>query len=358
MPAKLMIGLWKNTRGATMILATLIMVAALGFTAVVVDIGSVALEKQHLQNAIDAASLAAAHDLPDTAKATDTAVDYIEKNGYQASNVTIAFTDNNKVIHITGNKHVDYTFGRILGLQGTTIQPECAAGLASVGGPFKYAVFSGSTTDTLTFSGSDYYIKGSTHTNARFKANGSRLTITGACEAASTISINGSRTDVTTRIPGASVVAMPDLSEEIRKQAEAAGQAFNGNKTFNSSTIDVSKPIYVDGNVTINGSGFHGVGCIFATGSITFNGSSQNVSSSDAVLIYSGSGDITFNGSGATLDGIIYAPNGSINLNGSGQHVNGRVIAETVDFNGSGTQVISSDMDLACIPTTYVRLLH
>ncbi len=358
MPAKLLIDLWKNTRGATMILATVVMVAALGFTAVVVDIGTVALEKQRMQNAIDAASLAAARDLPDTAKAAATAVEYIEKNGYQASDVNIAFTDDDTVIRINGSKRVDYTFGRVLGLSGTTITPEGAAGLGRAGGAFGYAIFSGSTSSTLSLNGSEYYVKGSTHTNYKFVGNGSRLTITGACEAVKTVTINGSKIDVPTRIPNAPFIEMPDFSEEIRRQAEAAGQLFNGNKTYNGSSIDVSAPIYVNGNVTINGSKFHGVGCIFATGSITFNGSSQKVSTGDAICIYSKTGSITVNGSAATIDGILYAPNGSVNMNGSSQQVNGRVIGNTVNLNGSAIRVISSEEDLRSIPITYVRLVR
>jgi formylmethanofuran dehydrogenase subunit C len=165
-------------------------------------------------------------------------------------------------------------------------------------------------------------------------------------------------TDEAEVTPNASFVDMPDFSEEIKKQAVAAGQYFVGDKVISDEVLNISSSIYVDGNVTINGSAFQGVGCIFATGSITFNGSSQNVSAADSICIYSKTGNITLNGSGAVLDGIVYAPNGCVTLNGSSQTVNGRVIADTVEFNGSNIRVISGSEELRSIPATVVRLVQ
>ncbi len=60
----------------------------LGMTALVADIGLVAAEKSKFQNAIDAAALAAAHDLPNTATARNTAkqlypVEWLQPFGYK-----------------------------------------------------------------------------------------------------------------------------------------------------------------------------------------------------------------------------------------------------------------------------------
>ena len=348
----------RNNRGSTMIVYVVMAVALLSFSAVAVDIGSVMVQKQRLQNAVDAAALAAAHDMPDTAAATATANRYIRLNGFSLSDITVSFSDGNKSITVQAHKKVEYSFARILGLDGKTINPSAKAQCGSLGSAFNYVIFSGSTTNTLTLNGSQYNIQGSTHTNSYFSANGSNITITGRCEAVKTITVNGSSINIPTRIPNAANIAMPDFSETIRLQAEAAGTIYNGNKTFNGSSIDVNEPIYVNGNVTINGSKFKGVGFIFATGSITFNGSSQNMSGGDSVCIYSKTGNITVNGSAAVIDGILYAPGGSITLNGSSQRVNGRVIGKTVNINGSSISVIGSDDDLECLPTTVVKLVR
>ena len=307
-----------------------------------------------MQNAIDAASLAAAQDLPDITKAAATADKYIALNGYKASNITVSFSEQNTVITIVGNKKVDYTFARILGLSSFTVAPRCAATVEK-SGAFDYAVFSGSDTIELPF-GNKYYIQGSVHTNYNFKANGATLTITGVCEAVGTISgVNGS----IVQRPGASYMDMPDFSEMIKQQAESAGQVFYGDKTYDGGTIDATHPIYVNGNLTINSSKFQGVGFIFATGNITFNGSSVKVSTdNDAVCIYSKTGDIRLNGSGAEISGILYAPNGCVRMNGADQVVNGRIISKTVDLNGAKATVISGTNDLNCIPATYIRLIN
>lgn len=348
----------RSNKGSTMVIIAVMAFVMLGFTAVAVDTGNVMIQKQRLQNAVDAAALASAQMLPDSDAAEEAADRYARLNGVSPSDITATISDGGKCITIRANKNIEYTFARILGLTGQTVSLSAKAECGTLGGAFNYVLFSGSKTTELTLNGSNYSITGSTHTNQNFTANGSKNTITGACEASGTIRVNGGQTHIDNRMPGAAFVPMPDFSDMIRQQAEAAGQAYNGNKTFNGSSIDVTKPIYVNGNVTINGSKFKGVGCILATGSITFNGSSQKVSGSDSVCVYSKNGDITFNGSSAVIDGILYAPNGCVRMNGSSQTVNGRVIGNSVNLNGSGIQIIGGgDADFKCLPTKTVRLV-
>ena len=210
---------------------------------------------------------------------------------------------------------------------------------------------------TLIINGINQYVGGSSHTNKNFIANGSNITITGDCEAMGTITVNGSNINIDNRFPYSDFVDMPDFSETIRLQAEAAGQVYTGNKIYNGSSIVVNQPIYVDGNVTINGSSFVGKGCILATGNITFNGNNLNASTNDAVCFYSKNGNIIVNGSGITLDGILYAPNGSITMNGSNQTVHGRVIGNTVIINGSSLTIQSGTNDLRSLPLSSVQLI-
>lgn len=347
----------KDNRGAAMVIYAFMFVAMLGMTAVAVDTGTVIVERQKFQNAVDAAALAAAQYLPDTAAASQAAGLYMEKNGYTRDDIDVSFADSGKTIVIDATKHIDYTFARILGLDGTDVTLGAKAASGAMGGPFNYVLFSGSTSSTLTLNGSSYYVQGSSHTNRNFVANGSGTTITGRCEASGTITVNGSNMHIDHRYPGSSYIAMPDFSDTIRQQAAAAGQVYHGDKTFNGSSIDVSDPLYVEGNITINGSKFSGTGFLFATGNITFNGSSMRMSSGDSVCIYSKNGYIRINGSNAEVDGILYAPNGSVTMNGSHQTVRGRVIGYTVTLNGSQIEIIGSDDDLDCLPATYVRLI-
>lgn len=345
-----------RSEGQSTVLLALAMTVIMGLAAIVADVAAVMVAKQRLQNAVDLAALAAAQDLPDTAQAASTAADYVRRNASDAT-VDVTFPDADTVT-VTASSTVTYTFARVLGYTTATVQAAGSASPGRIGQALDYALFSGSTTVTLTLNGSNQYVGGNVHTNKNFTANGSNLTITGAVEAVTTITTNGSDIDIAQRVPNAPYVPMPDFAETIKAQAQAAGTYFVGNKTYNGSQIDVDAPIYVEGNLTINGSRFTGRGTIVATGNITFNGSNQKVSASDALAFYSKNGNITLNGSNATIDGILYAPNGNITMNGSNQTVNGRVIGNTVTINGSNLTIASSANDVRALPSKGVKLVH
>lgn len=340
-----------NNKGTSIVLFAFAVTVIFGISALVVDFGVVSVKKSQFQNAIDACALAAAQELPDTTKAKDMAMRYIESNGFKKSDIDVTFENSGKVIKIDGNISINYLFAKILGFNSATITPSAKAALSNgIGGPFDYVLFSGSDSFTLNLNGSHHYIDGNTHTNYNFTMNGSDNTITGACEATGTLRINGGSVNVPNRIPGASYIDMPDFSEKIRLEAEKAGTLYIGNKTLSSSNINVDTPLYIDGDLTINGSHFTGNGCILVTGNITFNGSNLTNSIDDAVAFYSKNGNITINGSGAELTGIVYAPNGKILLNGSEQKINGRVIGDKVTFNGSKINITGRPNDLTSLP--------
>lgn len=347
---------FSSEKGTTLILFTVIVVAMLSISALIVDVGNVMVEKARMQSAIDAIALAAAQDLPDTSKAAAVAQEYAELNNISPSDITLTFSNANNSISVRANKNVEYFFARIFKQNGTTIASQCTAVKSGIGGAFNYVLFSGSTSSALILNGSSMLVQGSSHTNRNFIANGSKLQITGACEAKTTITTNGSQIEVNNRVPNAPFVEMPDFSETIKLQAQQNGTLYNGSKSYNGSNIDVSSNLYINGDLNINGSHFDGKGCIIATGNITFNGSNLNQSSGDAVCIYSKNGNIIINGSGADIDGILYAPNGSIILNGSNQTINGRVIGNVVTFNGSGTSIIGGTNELNSLPSYGVKL--
>ena len=347
-----------NNKGSAMILLTAALTVILTCSAIVMDVGNVVMERQKMQNAVDAAALAAAFELPDTVKATETARHYAQINGVDPLDIGITFKDSNKTVVVKADTTINFVFAKIMGIDSTVTGTNATATLGSISDAFNYTIFSGSTSNTLTLNGSGIYVTGSSHSNKNFIANGSDLTITGACEACSTITINGSNIDIDTKVPNSPFVAMPDFSEKIRLQAEAAGQLFIGNKIYNGSNMNVDSPIYVDGNVTVNGSNFTGKGCILATGNITFNGSNLNSSGQDAVCFYSKNGNIIVNGSNVVLDGILYAPNGSITMNGSNQTVHGRVLGKTLVFNGSNLNIIGGTSELNSLPSSSVRLVE
>ena len=352
----------KDEKGSIIVIVALSLTVIMAFAAIVIDYGTVVVEKTKFQNAVDAASLSAANYLPDTTQATSKANNYIELNGYHPSDIAITFSDSNKTIKVVGTKTIPYSFARIMGFTDITITQTASAKKESVGEAFDYALFSGGQTGIdlsgIELSGSNNYIDGNVHTNSFFKSSGSSTTITGNVEAATTITTSGAHTNINQLIPNAPIISMPDFSQALKLQAEQFGHSYIGNKSYNGSSININEPIYVNGNLSISGSHFSGKGCIIATGNISISGSNINQSLDDSVCIYSLNGDITMSGSSITLDGILYAPNGVIKLSGSNKTINGRVIAERIDISGSSLTIETSENDLESLPKSTVRLVN
>lgn len=347
-----------SDQGSVIVLVALLMTVFLGMCAMVVDIGALYVKQAQLQNAIDSSVLAAAQELPNIMSAQIVADQYMVLNGFSPTDVTVTFSDGNKTIDISGSKQVNFVFAAVLGLNNSIVRTSASATNGSAPNAFKYALFSGSNSSTLTLNGSHQTVTGSAHSNQKFTANGSSLEITGECEAVTTVDVNGNNINIGTIVENAPHIDMPDFSDSIRTQAIEAGQDYVGNKTYNGSNVDVSSPIYVTGDLTVNGSHFYGNGTIVATGSINFNGSNLYNSSDDSVCFYSKTGNITINGSHALLNGMVYAPNGTITMNGSNQTVNGRVIGNIVTMNGSHLNITSRDNDLKSLPFGGVKLVR
>ena len=344
-----------NEKGMVLVLVALCLTVLLGMCALVVDVGLLYVQKAKLQNAIDASALAGAQELPNTGSALTVANQYIVLNGFSPTDVDITFSNGNNTIDITGTKTVNFIFAKVLGFNSSVVGTAGSATNGSAPNVFNYALFSGSKTSPLTLTGASQKITGSSHTNKNCTVTGANIQITGVCEAVTTVLITGAQTNITT-MENAPYIAMPDFSDTIKTLAIAAGQNYNGDKTFTGSNIDISSPIYVTGNVTVTGSHFSGKGTIVATGSITLTGSDFYNNGDDAVCFYSKSGDITITGANAVLHGMVYAPNGTITMTGASQTVYGRVIGNIVTMTGASTKIISSSNDLKSLPFGGVKL--
>ena len=368
----------RREEGSVAVIAALAMVVFLGFTALAVDMGAMYYAKTNLQNIADAAALAGAQELPNANEASDTAVQYALRNGMSETDilVTTPYSGDSSLIEVVCTQIKPYLFARVLGFEDQVITTRAVAKKDSLGGAFDYTLFSGSSSDMLKINGSNLYVQGNAHSNQKFRINGSQQTITGAAEAVSSFAVNGSNITIGS-IWAASIstngsnlnigqqvecpapwIDMPDFSDAVQAEAEAAGQYYENSMTFSGSYFSVDGSIYVDGDATVNGSHFQGKGCILATGDLRFNGSNLTNDSGDAVCFYSANGDITINGSCSGLCGIVYAPNGTITFNGSNQTIHGRVIGNKIRINGSNFAVIGGSDELLCIPNGGVRLVE
>lgn len=341
---------FRSQKGTAAVMTAILMTVLLGFCALVVDIGSVSLERSRLQNAVDSAALAAAQDLPSTAAAAAVAADYLESNGFGDAALNISFAGSNKQITVDAVQTVNYVFAGALGLGSADVKASATAqkGGKYLKGAFEYAVFSGSKNDELCINsnGIDTHIQGSVHSNNGFRYNGNQdsLEITGALDTVGRITLNSSHTTIGEQIPFSDFIEMPDFSEEIKQLAQREGTYYNTSQSFNGD-LHVNEAIYVNGHINFNSNKFSGVGTILAKDNIMFNHSVvYEGPGADSICIYSQNGSIHFNNTGAVIRGTIYAPNGTVVLNNGIHEVYGRIIAQRIIFNG-GIEVYSSDGD-------------
>ncbi|MBP2639435.1 MAG: hypothetical protein H6Q66_386 [Firmicutes bacterium] len=111
----------KNSKGSVVIIVAAAMVVMLGFAALVIDVGAWYNGRVQLSNLADAAALAGAQDLPDTAAAEGTARVYaaISPPGHAGDVITVdAQTDH---ITVDATRVAPSYFARVLGINNVTI---------------------------------------------------------------------------------------------------------------------------------------------------------------------------------------------------------------------------------------------
>jgi len=341
-----------NEKGATTIVVAIAIVWIVALCALVVDVGLVVIEKQNLQYAVDAATLAAAQELPDQIAATAAAEEYAGLNGYSADSITVTYNADATEVEVEAQNPVQFFFAPAFGMDSTNLVRSATAQIGSSGyhAVFDYALFSGSTSKDLILNGENMVVNGKTHTNNYLRLNGKNIALNGIAEAVDGIKINGQNISISEQDPDHFVIDMPDYKDIIKAQAQASGNYYTGTKIFNGPMIDVTGSIYVDGKIIVNGTNFNGVGFLFATGEIIFNGKSLNQSSSDAVAVYSENDKIILNGADIDFDGILYSPKNEIILNGDDIDIKGRVIGKTVIMNGKNITITAGSEETKMLP--------
>ena len=119
----------KREAGQSVVLVALSIAMLCGVAALVVDVGMVSVREGQLQNAADAAALAAARDLPSASTAKSTAVKYAGYNGVAATDtvVTTPYNGNPNRVEVVCNKTVQYTFAKIFGAKSIVVSARAVA---------------------------------------------------------------------------------------------------------------------------------------------------------------------------------------------------------------------------------------
>jgi len=117
----------KNEKGQVMIIVVVVLTVLLGFTALTVDGGTGYVAKSKLQNAVDAAALAGAQQLPNnTTQAIADAKVYAQKNGIDLAkdNVTFSIENDDHSIKVAVQRTLPTYFARIFGKNSTIVSAD------------------------------------------------------------------------------------------------------------------------------------------------------------------------------------------------------------------------------------------
>ena len=127
--------------GSVLVMFSVFLVVMLGFSALVIDLGALRLEKVRLINIVDASALASVSELPDTTKAEEIAFEYAtEYNGAEPSEISVSFVGNH-TIKVTANRDRDFVFGKVLGVNSGSVSASAAARKGNVSGAKGVAPF-------------------------------------------------------------------------------------------------------------------------------------------------------------------------------------------------------------------------
>ena len=307
-----------NKRGQTLVFFALLLPVLMGLTGLVVDVGTLYVEKARLQSSVDAAAAAGAMDLKtlsDHGTSEATARDFLQKNGTStAAAAAAAVTYPAKpgdpaalLIRVSASEAVPTYFMKVLGFVSDVPVSASATAQATVGnGAFTYGIFSAKN---LTING------------------GTTKEMKGDIYGALSVAVNGGVT--------------------IQGHAETAGVFKNAFNTTNGTSV-LSSPLplptidLVHNTLTplttdsISGGDYSSKGIMVL--SPTKNNKKNEITLSGTLkgTFYAESANILLKG--VQLDGLLYVKTGYINSEGSLSVVNGGLVAAgDITLNGGLT---------------------
>ncbi|WP_106450276.1 Tad domain-containing protein [Trichococcus alkaliphilus] len=122
----------KEEHGQALVFFVGIFAILLAVMAFVMDVGNVYVEKAKLQNAVDAAALAGAFDLPNETNAIASAGIYFDSNGYE--DIVPQIDHDADSVKVNATKQVVYTFAQIIGLNYANVTASATATISPADG--------------------------------------------------------------------------------------------------------------------------------------------------------------------------------------------------------------------------------
>lgn len=128
-------GIGKNQKGTVVVLVATMISFFIGMCALVVDLGILYLNRVELVNAIDAAALAGAQDLPDNMEAAKAAVArYALANGQANVTPSVSADGRELVVNAVATREVPLFFARIFGLHTANVSATATVHMYAVSG--------------------------------------------------------------------------------------------------------------------------------------------------------------------------------------------------------------------------------
>lgn len=378
-----------DERGSIPVLVALSLTVLLGFSALAIDFGMMAACKQRMQNAADAAALAAAGDLclESGVTAQSTAREYAIRNGFdpteEAVDMNVRVVDNK--VTVTLRKTLSMCFSAALTGQTTrTVTAAATAEAVSIFGGCPYALFAGQRIEEsgvgITVTGNNIHINGNIHSNSDIDMQHAVLSPGSVATAVRNVNpaSNGwSGNSIALDMPSypSFASALERMPGYVRLESDITIK-----KGGFQNLIDGALEAYIAQGGSLQTLYSEGL-CIHVVGSLTFRGNNASTyytdfpitlivdddidlngapldSSVDSPLyIMSQNGNITVNGGGATLTGILFAPKGNVTLNGNDAVFVGQIVAQNIrKAGGKITVTYRNDVD-RFLPATKVHLI-
>ncbi|MBB5173479.1 Tad domain-containing protein [Texcoconibacillus texcoconensis] len=123
----------KNEKGSVVVLVALYMTVMMGLLALVIDGGSLYLERSKLQKGVDLAVLAGMQNLPENpSRAMEAAEDVAYSNELADREVSIQLQDDGTSLYAEANRNVSFTFAKVLGFSDQDVSATAKAQVGSL----------------------------------------------------------------------------------------------------------------------------------------------------------------------------------------------------------------------------------
>ncbi|GEM_PF-1187458 len=381
----------REEEGSVAVIVAICMAVLFGISAFAVDFGMLASARGNLQNAADAAALAAAKDLGaggNSLNIGNRVTEYCAANGCDPndSDYSVTWSTSGKTVTVNVYREMSMGFSAVItGERTRTVSATAVAEATSIFGGCPYAMFAGKRIEEdgtgITITGNNIQINGNIHSNSDISM--SHAVLGDGVTATAVRNTNPSTTGwnnnaIALDMPSfrsfesalASVEPVVEFSGNITKKSrsgfqELIDEALTKYRSLMGSSDEYRYKglyIHISGSLTFNGNNSTIYYADFpiiliVDGDIDLNGAPLTSTVDYPVSIMSKNGNITVNGGGANYTGILYAPKGDITLNGNDASFVGSIVAQNIRKSGGKITVsYNEDVD-KYLPASKVHLI-